>query len=133
MVSLNDEQTFKELIKSTAHESAPQGMVSTVIKQLELEQSAIRVDNQSLIPKKIILLLSIIVMALVVYALQNSTGSDIPILSDLFQRFSALSFEVSLINNIQILSSIPKHLFILVPVILFQFYWMKNYYEGRYI
>jgi len=133
MIMNKEDNTFKELIQSMGYESAPEGMVMSVLNQLSVEKERQTSSSPILIPKWVWILVIIIVLALLIYTILNPSNAEVFLLSEIIQQMNLFSFEFSFFEHIKIFQNTPKFLIVLIPILIVQFYLMKNYYEGRYI
>lgn len=132
MVSLNEEQTFKDLIKSTGHEQAPDSIMLSVMQGIQVQENA-TVQDYSIISKRTLIVIITAFIAMLIYGIMNSSGFQIDILSKGIQMVSLPKFEITILQDLNIFQNMSRLIILVVPAVIIQFFLMKKYTEGKLI
>jgi hypothetical protein len=128
-----EEKAFRDLIQSTGYESAPDGMVSSVLEQIESKKARNLSSVPSLISKRTWILIGAALICLIIYSFQSSPSVEFSLIAEFLQKIQVPEINLRLPENINLIGNTPKFLIVIIPVLIVQFYLIKNYSEGRFL
>lgn len=129
-----EDKDFKKLIKSTGLETAPDGILRSVLSQLEAEKLSQKPQSTSLIPGWIWISVIVLIVGIFINTfILNSSNPEFILLSELLQKMSFLKIEFNLLERVNLFEGMPAFFYVLIPAFAIQFYLIKNYLEGKYL
>ncbi len=127
MITDQQENAFKELVKSIGYESAPDGMLSSVLNQLEEEKSISSKPSVVIIPRWAWVIVAVLLIAFIAYNFFYCPTIDLGIISQL-DSLQIPHYELQ-IPKLFLDSINPMIVVTIILAVFIQLVLIKNYYE----
>lgn len=127
-----EEKALRDFFRTAGHEPAPADLSDRVIARIQAEEKLSLAPVRPLIPSSVWAVIGILVVASIGYALSYPSAGSGSRLDEWMGQVHIPTFQIELSDLLSVFQFIPGTLALLLPVLLLQLYFIRNFYEGRY-
>ncbi|MEZ5030891.1 MAG: hypothetical protein R2787_05805 [Saprospiraceae bacterium] len=128
----NEEKALRNFLRTAGYEPAPADLSDRVIARIQEEEKQSLAPVRPLIPGPVWVAIGIVVVASIGYALFYPSAGRGSHLAEWLGQVHFPSIQIDLSDLLSVVQFIPGTLALLLPVLLLQLYFIRNFYEGRY-
>ena len=128
----HEEKALRDFFRTAGHEPAPADLSARVIARIQAEEKLSLAPVRPLIPRGVWAVIGTLVVESIGYALSYPSANSGSRLDEWLGPVHIPTIQIELSDLLSVFQFVPGTLALLLPVLLLQLYFIRNFYEGRY-